>query len=564
MTQRAHIVVRTEAAVPQGATLIVGYPSGTSATTWLGGAHEALVSQSVRVEGVDFRLAFLADFIVFEWIAAPAIPAGATIRLVLGAMPPTGEVVSLLDFGVTGDGSATDGARIRRAIESAATDKLALTIPAAPSAEGWKIAADDDWQIESKSDFALIGEPGAVLGKLTGDFRHLQLVNCSNARLENVSLYGPNSGGGGIDLIGCSDITFRRMRNYQGRGFRLFDGTTRLTIDDVQWENATGSGVQFGEAGTHPSDDPISDIIVRNSRWIGARQEGLEFQNKPQRILIDRCQFWDCGWVGLEEPIDLGGGETEDITLRDIEIDNTGTKSAYSAAILRGILVKVEYGIRPKRIRIIRPRIAFSSADAESYGISCEADDYQIVGGSIEGDIAYGLSLSGGGIGSVNGTRIVGTRTYGTRIRNSARATMRGVYVAPASGLCVVADGTAWGDVEGEFIGGTYGVRFAGAGASGRASGIFRNQTIAGFDAVSTAAGAQLVGARMEGCEVAATLRGDRQQIVGLNAAGTTTNGVQVISGATNCSVVAATVTGYTNNYTDNGTGTVTAGNVTT
>lgn len=473
------------------------------------------------------------------------------------------DVWSLRDFGTTGDGSETDGGRIRSAIETAADDKLTLTIPAAPPGfEGWRLDAPAD--LNGKSDFALIGQAGAVLSPRGAGNPLWTWTDCHRVRIESLGINGRSSDTE-TDYVGCTGIEMRAVVQASGRGIRLYDGCARWLIEDCELDEPRGAGIQFGEAGTHPSGDPITDITVRRLRVLGSWQEALEFQNKPQRILIDTSEFLDCNSVGAEEVFDVGGGEAEDITFRDILIDNTGTLSPYSAAILCGVRVKSEYSIRPKRVRMIRFTINMpANAATESFGIFCEADDYEISGGVITGDVGYGLSLGNAGYGRVEGIRLLGQRTYGARIRSTHRGKLRDIYVEPQAGAtCVLADSSAWGEVHGEFVGGAQGVRFNTSATDCRASGVFRNQTTVAFRADSAAARAALRNASVSGAAKVAELRGDRQQIVGLTAEGSGSIGVEVVTGANLCSVVGATVQGFTSNLTNNGTGTVTAGNVT-
>jgi hypothetical protein len=125
-----------------------------------------------------------------------------------------------------------------------------------------------------------------------------------------------------------------------------------------------------------------------------------------------------------------------------------------------------------------------------------------------------------------------------------------------AGGSSIVADSSAWADAHGEFVGGAYGVRFNTSAAGCRASGVFRNQTTAAFDAVSSSAGASLSHASITDAAIAVRLAGADQSATGITATGSGSVGVNILGTATRARV-SGTVSGYTTAVSDAGSGSI-------
>jgi hypothetical protein len=440
MRDRATIPLRLTADLRQNESITFAYPEGTEDSDWIGGHFSAVAGQEPLTSPADFLLLFGDDVITLMWKRLWAAPQGTMLRVVMRSYAPpisVVESVSLYRFGVTGDGTATDGARIRTAIETAATDHLELVIPPPPQFEGWRL--DETSTLTGKDNFKLTGTgSGIALSKRAGSFNFADWTTCSNFVIDQIGL-DARLGEAGWILRGCTDATIRRANTLNGRVYRLYDGTRNMLFDRVTLDTPTAA-IQFGEgsAGMIEGQADVSDITVRDCVVLGSKGEAFEWQNSVRRLRFIRPRCYDCNIVQAEEVFDIGG-PAEDIFLVDPLIDNTGAFSSYTSLAFRGIFIKRANGINPVNVWIWRPRIYMASADADSKAIS--ADDpsgLHIRGGDINSDVQRSLNCGGGNSGWVtigDGLRLAGARGHSIYAAGTVRVTgVSRVLLEPAVG----------------------------------------------------------------------------------------------------------------------------------
>lgn len=327
--------------------------------------------------------------------------------------PLSPPVVSLSSFGVTGDGSSTDGARIRRAIETAATDQLKLVLPAHPQFEGWRV--DAAVTLEGKSGFVIEASRGAALSKRSGDFDLFTLTDCSNFRV-NLPMHGRNSEAQ-FTLRRCTDFEMRRTTTTGMRGLRLFDGCKRGKFYGYESYDCTAA-INIGEANMNGDSEPVEDMEFFNALLVGSRGEAVEHQNAQRGIWFWNAVMLDCNTEQNEEFVDLGGGYTSDIHYINPVLHASG-KTGRTSTAYRGFLIKREYGRNPTNIYITNPDIYLNSANTESAGIAADqVDGLYIYGGTVRGDTARNMNF-GGGTAYVGGMSLSGARGYCLRVASN-------------------------------------------------------------------------------------------------------------------------------------------------
>jgi hypothetical protein len=438
MRDRALIPLRLNRQLGTGESVTFAYPTGTSMDTWIGGAFSAVAGQEALTAPLDFTLVFEESGVQFVWKRAwPAIE-GTALRIVLHSYAPPLAItatVPLARFGFLDDGSATDGARIRTAIETAADDHLELLLPPPGAfADGLRLDAAAD--LTGKSGFKLTGTgTGAIISKRGGSFGFAEWDNVSSVVFDNVG-FDSRNGEAAFVTRECSDLTFRRLNATTGRIFRLYDGTNNVLFDRCVFDNPTAA-VQFGEGigGAVPGQADVTDITLRDVEVYGSKGEAFEWANGVRRLNFIRVRCYDCNTQQNQEVLDVGG-PAEDIYFYDLLVDNTGAFSSYTSTAVRGVFVKRANGVNPVNVWFFRPIIRMSSASADSRCLVFDqVDGGHIRGGLMTGDTERTIGIGGGTTTLGDGLQLVGARE--ASIYAAGAATVRGVsriYPEPAGG----------------------------------------------------------------------------------------------------------------------------------
>lgn len=473
---------------------------------------------------------------------------GAVARSIRSKLRDT---VSLLDLGViAGDLSAGNGAKIRAAMQTAAAEQFELVFPAGE----WRL--DNVPTVAGQSYFIWRGQPGAVLSKLGGSFAQIDCTDCTNFALLDLPIDG-RGGESRLTLTNCQDWAIDRCHLTDTRGWRLLDGTARGSITNCQ-SLVPLCFCEFGD-GPSASHAPVTDILLAWNRIIGSKGEGLEFSRNPERIWVMFNEFLDCGQVQQQEVWDVGGGNTRDLWFINNYIENLG--NYYPNNILRAIFLKTAFGIDPERVHLINNRVVLASTEPTAAGINIDGvQDYEVIGGSIECAVPNNISIGGAAWGTIDRTRMLLATSSSLLVSGSgSQCTATNIYCEPdAAGRSVLINSGCKGSFHGRFVGGARGVDVN--AESVRVSGDFEDITVTAVRLLATGDYSSVDAAQMINCEQAVQMEGDRQRVTGLTAVGSGTFGVRTAGTATNANVGPITVTGYTNNWTDAGAGTVTSG----
>jgi hypothetical protein len=288
---------------------------------------------------------------------------GATAKTVQAKLR---DVVSVFDFGATGDGVANDGAAINLAL---ATGKD-VYIPAGyvfdidgvtllPTANQRIFGGGRLKKTTTATDIALSGSQDAP--------RFIKILSLSNVVVEDVEFEYT-----GTVTPRVYAVTIEASNNCVVRNCKFLGTETPCFV----WKNSDGTvfegnltsggvfGIATGGDAAGNTNGAVTNTLIRGNYFSGAISEGVDINWDTQGCIIDGNFLIGNNTTAGEEDIDIGGGTCSDIIVSNNVLDSGGLS-------IRGIIVK----LNTSNVKINNNIILNGINDTTSTGVYITGND---------------------------------------------------------------------------------------------------------------------------------------------------------------------------------------------
>jgi hypothetical protein len=238
------------------------------------------------------------------------------------------EIVSVKDFGATGDGTTDDSSAIQAASNAAATAGLPLDFP------GGTYVIDTEVTLSSNSVW--VAKPGtATITKSDGGTHDIiSGTSVNDLTIYGLSFDGKRRNGGGVTGISlllntCLRVKISNCDFYDGINIFLEEGCEQVIIDGCSFRQGKFGVALGGVNGGTGTSAQVKDVVISNNLFTDTETEAIDSNDDVVRLAITNNVCYGCHTVAEtgEEAIDIGGSTHEDILIDGNIIDNNGVSS---------------------------------------------------------------------------------------------------------------------------------------------------------------------------------------------------------------------------------------------